>query len=180
VRIELRINGKPYNYEFFNEKTNLLSFLLDTLRLTGTKNGCAEGHCGACTVIVNGKAVLACRTLLNGLDGAEVTTIEGLSDSETVHPLIYAFVKAGAVQCGFCTPGFIMSAKALLDGYFAAGRAARTDTPSCLTDEEIRKALIRNVCRCTGYVKIADAVRLAADLLSRGRTRIPGGDPPGP
>ncbi|MFH2113489.1 MAG: molybdopterin cofactor-binding domain-containing protein, partial [Spirochaetota bacterium] len=161
MRIQLQVNDKPYVHEFSKPDTTLLSYLRKVLRLSGTKNGCNEGHCGACTVIVDGKAVLSCRVYLRDLDNRQVTTIEGLSDREQVHALIYGFAKAGAVQCGFCSPGFIMSAKALLD---------RNLTPE---DGEIRKALSKNICRCTGYLKIMEAVRTAAELIRQGRIWIP-------
>ena len=155
MKLQLFVNEKPYTYESSDENTTLLFYLRNVLRLTGTKNGCAEGHCGACTVNVNGKAVLACKTYLRDLEGRRVTTIEGLANKTHVSALIYAFAKAGAVQCGFCTPGFIMSTKALLDKNLAPEEA------------EIKKALARNVCRCTGYRKIIDGVRIAADLMAR-------------
>ncbi|MDP2792405.1 MAG: molybdopterin-dependent oxidoreductase, partial [Rectinemataceae bacterium] len=161
MRIRISVNERPFVYESSRDDTTLLSWLRNVLRLTGTKNGCNEGHCGACTVIVDGKAVLACKTCMRDLDNRRVTTIEALSDKSHVSALVYAFARAGAVQCGFCTPGFIMSAKALLD---------RNPDPD---EAEIKKAFARNVCRCTGYRKIIDAVRMAADLMNHGRTRIP-------
>ncbi len=157
MKIGLTVNGENYSFDFRDEGLTLLSYLRDILHLTATKNGCNEGHCGACTVILDGKAVLACRKFLKDLDGTRVYTLESLSDEESVHPLIYSFAKEGAVQCGFCTPGFIMSAKALLD---------RIPDPD---EREIRKALTRNICRCTGYVKIIDAVKTAGELI-RGNT----------
>jgi CO/xanthine dehydrogenase Mo-binding subunit/aerobic-type carbon monoxide dehydrogenase small subunit (CoxS/CutS family) len=160
MKIQTHINGKTYTYEGLEEKISILTYLRERLGIVGTKNGCGEGHCGACMVLLDGKAVLACRTALLEADGREITTIEGLSTKDSVSALIYAFAKAGAVQCGFCTPGFIISAKALLDG---------NPSPS---EEEIKKALARNVCRCTGYRKIIDAVHLAADLIRQGRAWI--------
>ncbi len=160
MEIQLTVNENEYAYEFHDEDQTLLSYLRDVLHLTAAKNGCNEGHCGACTVILNGRAVLACRKLLKDLDGAHVSTLESLSDEESVHPLIYSFAKEGAVQCGFCTPGFIMSSKALLD---------QNTNPD---EKEIRKALTRNICRCTGYVKIIDAVKSAGQLMRNNTLRV--------
>lgn len=160
MKITFKINGKPYIYESYDEKTTLLYYLRKVLHFTGTKNGCAEGHCGACTVLVNKKAVLSCKTYLKNLNNADITTIEGLSGGGKVHALIYSFVAAGAVQCGFCTPGFIMSSKALL---------AESPEP---TEEEIKKALTRNICRCTGYRKIFKALKMASELIKEGREWI--------
>jgi carbon-monoxide dehydrogenase small subunit len=137
----------------------LLEVLREDLQLTGTKNGCGEGDCGACTVLLNGKAVKSCLVLAVQAASGKVTTIEGLSRPDNPHPIQRAFVQAGAVQCGFCTPGMIMAAKALLD-----------ENPSP-TEEEIREALSGNLCRCTGYAKIVDAVRIAAAELMEGADR---------
>lgn len=161
MRIRISVNERLFIYESSGDDVTLLSYLRNVLRLTGTKNGCNEGHCGACTVLVDGKAVLSCKTYMRDLDNRKVTTIEGLSNKNQVSALVYAFAKAGAVQCGFCTPGFIMSAKALLDRNLVPDEA------------EIKKALARNVCRCTGYRKIVDSVRMAADLIGQGRPWIP-------
>ena len=128
----------------------LLDFLRDTLGLTGTKKGCDLGNCGACTVILDGKAVNSCLILAVEADRRSVTTIEGLRVGDQFHPLQKAFVEHGAVQCGFCTPGMILSAKALLD---------RDPHPD---EEKIKKALAGNLCRCTGYTKIIEAVKAAA------------------
>ena len=135
--------------------TTLLDYLRNTLNLTGTKDGCSEGACGACSVIINGKLRKACKEKLSRLDGAEIITIEGLTERER-DVYTYAFSESGAVQCGFCTPGMVMAAKALLDD---------NDNP---TSDEIRKALRGNICRCTGYVKIEDAIHLAAKLFRSG------------
>jgi aldehyde oxidoreductase len=137
-------------------KGSLLDFLRDELHLMGTKNGCGTGHCGACTVIIDGKAKRACQVRLAKMEGKKVETIEGLSLDGRIHPIQSAFIKTGAVQCGFCTPGMIMAAKALLD---------RNPDP---TLEQIQKAFEHNLCRCTGYVKIIDAVRLAAREIHAG------------
>jgi aerobic carbon-monoxide dehydrogenase small subunit len=128
----------------------LLEVLRDDLGFTGVKEGCAEGVCGACTVLMDGVPVRSCLTLALEADGAEIVTIEGLVSEGTLHPVQQAFVERGAVQCGFCTPGMVLSSKALLD---------RSPTP---TDDEIKAALAGNFCRCTGYAKIIDAVRTAA------------------
>lgn len=148
----ITVNGKPYSPA---EDTTLLDYLRNTLGLTGTKDGCSEGACGACSVIINGKLRKACTQKLSKLDGSSVITIEGLSEHEK-EVYAYAFTEAGAVQCGFCTPGMVMAAKALLD---------TTLTPS---RDDVRKAIRGNICRCTGYVKIENAVLLAADILRRG------------
>jgi aldehyde oxidoreductase len=156
-KVNLRINGRPV--QVAADKTFvLLDLLRETLGLTGTKQSCdRKGQCGACTVIVNGKAVLSCLTKVSGLNGAEVITVEGLGTPENPHLIQEAFVLAGAVQCGFCTPGMIMATKALLD---------KNPNPS---REEIKQALRRNICRCTGYAKIIEAVELAGRFL-RGET----------
>jgi CO/xanthine dehydrogenase Mo-binding subunit/aerobic-type carbon monoxide dehydrogenase small subunit (CoxS/CutS family) len=160
MRIDFTLNGQACAYEEGEGNATLLSYLRLAKRLVGTKNGCNEGHCGACTVIVDGKAVLACKTPVETLKGKEVWTIESLSNPDEIHCLVYAFAEAGAVQCGFCSPGFIMAAKALLD---------RDPNPP---EEAIKKAFARNVCRCTGYVKILEAVALASRLMGEGKTWI--------
>jgi len=156
-KVSFRVNGRPIQ-AVTGEKDVLLDLLRDSLGLTGTKQSCdRKGQCGACTVIVNRKAVLSCLTRVANLEGAEVITIEGLGTPDNPHRIQEAFVLAGAVQCGYCTPGMIMAAKALLD---------RNPDPN---REEIKKALRHNLCRCTGYAKIIDAVKLAARFL-RGET----------
>jgi carbon-monoxide dehydrogenase small subunit len=149
VRIRLTVNGKRFEGDV-DVESRLLDVVREHLHLTGTKEGCGEGECGACTVLVDGRPVNSCLVLAAQADGADVLTIEGLADGERLHPIQHAFVEAGGVQCGFCTPGFIMSAYALL-----------RDTPDP-TDDEIRSALEGNLCRCTGYAGIVEAVRLAA------------------
>jgi aerobic-type carbon monoxide dehydrogenase small subunit (CoxS/CutS family) len=128
----------------------LLDVLREELQLTGTKYGCGEAQCGACSVLVNGKRVFSCRTPASSVDGKSVLTIEGLSDGKTLHPVQEAFVEEGAFQCGYCTPGMIMTAVALLE-----------DKPKP-SDAEIVAGMNRNICRCCSYPKIVDAVRRAS------------------
>ena len=149
MRIELIVNGDPYRREVEPDAT-LLSLLRDSLGLTGTKWGCLTGDCGACTVLVDGQPVVSCLQLARQVDGAEVTTVEGLAEHGELGDLQAAFVRNGAAQCGFCTPGMLMSAEALL---------RRGGAPA---EAEIREALSGNLCRCTGYNKIVDAVLEAA------------------
>jgi len=129
----------------------LLDLLRDELRLTGTKEGCGIGECGACTVILDGKAVNSCLVLAGRCDGSEIITIEGLARDGALHPLQQSFIDHGAVQCGFCTPGMILSAKALLD---------ENQRP---TEKDIRVAIAGNLCRCTGYKQIVQAIQTVAD-----------------
>jgi carbon-monoxide dehydrogenase small subunit len=147
--IDLKVNGQTYEVETQPWRT-LAEVLRDQLNLTGTKISCAEGHCGACTVIINGRAVNSCLMLIAEAQGKEILTIEGLSEDGELHPIQDAFVTHGAVQCGFCTPGLIMGAKSFLADY---------PDPS---EEEIKKALSGHLCRCTGYVQIIEAVKAAA------------------
>ena len=149
------VNGEPYDVTIEPNMT-LLEFLRDQLNLTGTKHGCGIGQCGACTVLVDGKATLSCLTLAITAEGKNIQTIEGLSEGNVLHPIQKAFVDHGAIQCGFCTPGMIMTAKALLD---------KNPKP---TREEVKVALGGNLCRCTGYVKIVDAVLAAAEAMRKG------------
>lgn len=155
--MQLKINDVVYKPE---KDMKLLQYLRDELHLTGTKNGCSEGACGACTVIVNGKKTKACVPMLSKLEDAEVITIEGLSDLEK-EIYSYCFAEAGAVQCGFCIPGMIMSAKALID---------ENNNP---TREDVKKAIRGNICRCTGYVKIEDAILMAARYFREGISVVP-------
>jgi carbon-monoxide dehydrogenase small subunit len=150
--INLRINGEPVEAAVDPNRT-LVQFLREDLGLTGTKHGCGLGDCGACTVILDGKPVNSCLVLAVQADGREVLTIEGLAENGELHPIQQAFVKNGAVQCGFCTPGMILSAKALLD-----------ENPRP-TEAEIRTAISGNLCRCTGYQKIVEAIDEASKLL---------------
>lgn len=153
--IQLRVNGESHTVVVEPQRT-LLDVLRDNLGLTGTKRGCDEGHCGACTVLMDGKAVNSCLTLAIRAQGKEIVTIEGLSAGGRMHPLQEAFVYHGAIQCGFCAPGMILTAKALLD------------TNPDPTEQEIKAAISGNICRCTGYVKIVEAVKAAAHTLRRG------------
>ncbi len=144
--LSVTVNGKLVRADVPADRT-LLRFLRDDLGLTGTKEGCAEGECGACTVLLDGAPVCSCLTLAAQTDGRAVTTIEGLGDATgRLHPVQQAFIDAGAIQCGFCTPGMILTATALLEGAKAAEAG------------EVRAALAGNLCRCTGYAKIVDAV----------------------
>lgn len=154
--IELKVNGDVYKVQVDTRRT-LLEVLREQLGLTGTKEMCNKGDCGACTVIMSGKAVLSCLVLAVEADGKEVLTIEGLAtEGHKLHPIQQAFVDHGAIQCGYCTPGFIMSAKALLD---------RTKQP---TVDEIKGAVSNHICRCTGYVQIIEAIQAAAKEAAGG------------
>jgi len=149
MKIELRVNGVEAEADCW-EGESLLYALREKLGYPGSKNACEQGECGSCSVLLDGVLVCSCLVLAAQADGHEVTTIEGLADGDSLHPVQEAFVEAGAVQCGFCTPGLVVAAADLL---------RRTPDPS---DDEIREALSGNLCRCTGYEKIFDAVRLAA------------------
>ncbi len=151
-RIQITVNEDEHDLLVHPNRT-LLDLLRYDLGLTGTKEGCDEGDCGACTVIVNGKVMASCLVLAVEVDGAAITTIEGLHQGDELHPIQQAFVDSGAVQCGFCTPGMILTAKALLD---------EIPDPS---EEDIKHYLEGNLCRCTGYTKIIDAVNNAVQLL---------------
>ena len=148
--IELRINGEAYEVAVQPWRT-LLEVLRGDIGLTGAKKGCDEGDCGACTVLMDGEAVPSCLVLAVEAQGKEITTIEGLAQGDKLHPIQEAFVNYGALQCGFCTPGMILSAKALLD---------KNSKP---TEEEIRVAIAGNLCRCTGYVKIIEAIQAVGE-----------------
>lgn len=152
MKIRFTVNGRIEERDV-REDERLLDLIRDDLQLTGTKEGCGEGECGACTVLIDGKAIASCLVLAPQVDGKEILTVEGLAKGAELHPIQKAFVEKGAVQCGFCTPGFIMSTYALL-----------TSNPNP-GDEEIMAALEGNLCRCTGYAKILDAVRYAAELM---------------
>jgi aerobic-type carbon monoxide dehydrogenase small subunit (CoxS/CutS family) len=152
----LRINGEHHDVHVAVHKT-LLEVLREDLDLTGTKHGCELGECGTCTVLVDGEPVLSCLALPIECQGREVLTVEGLAEGGRLHPLQQAFAELGAAQCGYCTPGILLTAKALL-----------ADRPAP-TRDEIRVALSGNLCRCTGYTKILDAVELAALRMASGR-----------
>jgi carbon-monoxide dehydrogenase small subunit len=152
--IVLKVNGTNYRVRIEPWRT-LVEVLRETLGLTGTKKSCNEGECGACTVIVDGKPVASCLMLAMDAQGKDILTIEGLSEGEKLHPIQEASLKHGAIQCGFCTPGMVMSAKALLD-----------ENPKP-TISEIRKAISGNLCRCTGYQHIIDSIMAASGMMDR-------------
>ena len=149
-KITLTINSKDYEIRVESNQT-LSEVLRDQLRLTGTKVGCNMGDCGACAVIMDGKPVNACLVLAVQANGREILTVEGLADDRDLHTLQRAFLEKGAVQCGFCTPGMLLSAKGLLD---------QNPTSS---EEEIKMAISGNLCRCTGYIKIIEAIKSASE-----------------
>jgi len=150
VRIRLTVNGERRETDVW-AGDSLLTMLRDSLGLPGSKNACEQGECGSCSVLMDGTLVCACLVLAAQADGHEIRTVEGLAEDGRLHRVQQAFVEAGAVQCGFCTPGLVVAAADLL---------ARSPSPS---DDEIREALSGNLCRCTGYAKIVTAVRLAVD-----------------
>jgi carbon-monoxide dehydrogenase small subunit len=147
--VGLSVNGEKHEFAILPNET-LLEVLRDRLELTGTKMGCGEGACGTCTVLIDGRPVRSCLTLAVEVQDKEVVTIEGLSDGQELHPVQQAFVERGAIQCGFCSPGMILTGKALLD---------ENPRPS---EEEVRRAISGVVCRCTGYAKIVEAILAAA------------------
>jgi len=147
--VTLRVNGETYELSI-NIRRTLLDVLRDGLNLTGTKEGCGTGDCGACTVLLDGTPIASCLTLAVEAQGKEISTIEGLAEDGQLHPVQRAFIEHGAIQCGFCTPGMIMSAKALLD---------KNPQP---TETEAREAISGNYCRCTGYTKIVEAILAAS------------------
>ena len=153
AHISLRVNGEQVEVAFAPHKT-LLEVLREDLRLTGTKHGCELGECGCCAVLVDGQPVLSCLALGVALEGHEVTTVEGMAEGTQLHPLQQAFAELGAAQCGYCTPGILLTAKVLLE---KAPRPSR---------DEIKEALGGNICRCTGYIKIYEAVELAAARIA--------------
>ncbi|MEK9720493.1 MAG: (2Fe-2S)-binding protein [Quisquiliibacterium sp.] len=154
TKIKLKVNGHAVQQDVENQLL-LVELLRDRLKLTGTHVGCDTSQCGACTVLVDGRAVRSCTMLAAQADNTEVTTIEGLAPEGHLHPLQQAFIDCHGLQCGFCTPGFVMSAASLL---------SVNPSPS---DAEILHALEGNLCRCTGYVNIVEAVRQAAESMSR-------------
>lgn len=150
--ITITINGEKRNL-FIDENLRLIDLLRDKLGLTGTKEGCGEGECGACTVIMDGETVNSCMVMAFQADGSDITTIEGLEKEGEIHPIQKAYIDAGAVQCGFCIPGMVLSTKALLDKNFNPNR------------DEIREGLSGNLCRCTGYSKMLDATEKAMEYI---------------
>ncbi|MDA3650226.1 (2Fe-2S)-binding protein [Saccharopolyspora indica] len=155
MRLKFTVNGQPHEADDVWEGESLLYVLRERLGLPGSKNACEQGECGSCTVYVDGVPACACLVAAGQAEGREVRTVEGLADGERLDPVQEAFVEAGAVQCGFCTPGLLVQTHDLLE---------RTPEPS---DAEIRESLAGNLCRCTGYEKIMDAVRLAAQRKAR-------------
>lgn len=153
-RIQLKVNGEEYKLEVKSNDT-LLDVIRDRLSLTGTKRGCDTGDCGACTVLLEGRPVNSCLVLAIEADGKEVITIEGLTKEGKLDLVQEAFIEQGAIQCGFCTPGMVLSAKALLD---------ENRNP---TESEIKTAIAGNLCRCTGYVKIVKAISSAAEKMRK-------------
>ncbi len=160
MEISMIVNGEKRKVKAAPHQ-RLLDVLRQDLGLTGTKEGCGKGECGACTVIMNGKPVASCLVLAPQAEGAEIETVENLAaDDGTLHPLQESFIEKGAVQCGFCIPGILMTAKNLLKTDDDPGRG------------QIRRALAGNICRCTGYQKIIDAVEAAADKIKRGEADL--------
>lgn len=151
--LRLTVNGREHVVRDEHKGLTLMAYVRDVLELTGTKCGCKTGDCGSCKVLVDGKAVTSCTQVMKKLDGKAVLTIEGLGTPEHLHPIQQAFVEVGAVQCGFCTPGMVLTAKAFLD------------TNPDPTREQVAEAMQGNLCRCTGYVKIIDAVLIAAKAM---------------
>jgi carbon-monoxide dehydrogenase small subunit len=158
LKISFIVNGRETHIDSPPDR-RVVDILREDLHLTGTKEGCGEGECGACTILVDGESRLSCLMLAAQLEGRRVITIEGLSSGGKLHPVQEAFVEQGAVQCGFCTPGMVLAAVDLLQ---------RNPEP---TRQEIREGLSGNLCRCTGYQKIVDAVQGAADKMKKGKAR---------
>ena len=152
--IILKVNGTKYHVSIEPRRT-LVEVLRENLGFTGTKKSCNEGNCGACTILMDGRPVASCLVLAIDAQGKEIVTIEGLSEGQKLHPIQEAFLKHGAIQCGFCTPGMVMSAKALLD---------ENSEP---TRTEIRKAISGNLCRCTGYQHIVDSIMAASKTIQK-------------
>ncbi len=157
-RIEVTLNGRREAFDVEDHHT-LLHVLREQAKLHGAREGCGQGVCGACTVLLDGQPVSSCLLLAPLADGRAVTTIEGLAVGDVLHPIQEAFVEHGALQCAYCTPGFVLSLKGLLD-----------ERPEA-TDDEIREYLAGNICRCTGYVKILEAARVVAERLRTGAAR---------
>jgi aerobic carbon-monoxide dehydrogenase small subunit len=161
MRLNVTVNGRKLHADDVWEGESLLYVLRERLGLPGSKNACEQGECGSCTVYLDGVSVCACLVAAGQAEGREVRTVEGLADGEKLDEVQQAFVEAGAVQCGFCTPGLLVAAHDLIE---------RTARPS---DAEIRESLAGNLCRCTGYEKIMDAVRLAASRKAEARAEVP-------
>lgn len=153
MRLNFTVNGEPKRIDDIWEGESLLNVLRERMELPGSKNACEQGECGSCSVYLDGTLACSCLIAAGQAEGRSVVTVEGIADGDEIHPVQEAFVEAGAVQCGFCTPGFIVATHDLL---------SRNPRPS---DPEIREALAGNLCRCTGYEKIIDAAKLAADKL---------------
>ena len=156
MRITATVNGETRQADDVWEGESLLYVLRERMGLPGSKNACEQGECGSCTVYLDDTAVCACLVAAGQAQGAAIVTVEGLADGDVLHPVQQAFIEAGAVQCGFCTPGLLIAAHDLLRSHELRGGSPPTDG-------EIREALAGNLCRCTGYEKILEAVRLAAD-----------------
>jgi carbon-monoxide dehydrogenase small subunit len=159
-RLRLKVNGS-WREVVTRPDRLLLDLLREDLGLTGTKKGCERGECGACTVLINGKAVVSCLIPAFKADGAEILTVEGMAEGDRLHPLQQAFWEEGAVQCGYCTPGMLLSAKALLD-----------ENPESSV-EEVKKAISGNLCRCTGYTKIIQAILAASAKIRKNGSKVP-------
>ncbi len=153
VEISLKVNGTQTRVQVEEDKT-LLYLIREVLGLKGTKEGCGDGDCGACTVLLDGKVVNSCLVLAVQAEGKELVTIEGIGSEDNLHPIQQAFIEQGAVQCGYCTPGMVLSAKALLD-----------DIPNP-SEEEIRLGISGNICRCTGYHNIVTAIKSASEAMA--------------
>ena len=154
MKVELDVNDRIYEVDVEPRET-LLGVLRDKIGLTGTKMGCDVGGCGTCTVLLDGRPVYSCMVFAARAEGKKVTTIEGLAKDGKLHPVQEAFIKHGAIQCGYCTPGMILSAKALLDRNLDS------------SEEEVKEAIAGNLCRCTGYVKIVKAILAAAEVMGK-------------
>lgn len=155
-KICFTLNGKYLSMEA-DLSMRLVDFLRDELKLIGTKEGCSQGECGACTVIIDGKTANSCLVLLGQVEGASIVTIEGLGDESNIHPIQQAFIEEGAVQCGYCIPGMVLSAKALLD---------KNNNPN---KDDIKMAISGNLCRCTGYKKIERAIFRASEKMKEAK-----------
>jgi len=153
-KVRIKVNGNWVEREAQPDRM-LLDFLREDLGLTGTKKGCEEGECGTCTIIMDGRTVLSCLVPAVKADGAEILTVEGMAEGEKLHPIQQAFWEEGAVQCGYCTPGMLLSAKALLD---------KNSEPAV---EEVKEAISGNLCRCTGYGRIIRAIQVASERMRR-------------